>query len=694
MLKANITTTAFSRMLNSTTRNLFISYAREDRSIAETLHAYLKPLIAQGKLRVFIDTEEIEKGEEWHKKITDQLHHADAFLFLVSQHFFRSNYVIETELPAMIKRYREENVECWPFLVSDYPWDDFVIDGFNLAGIQAIGPFDSNTRLIPLNALPAPDQDSQFRRVYTEVREWIEKLEREERQKQEALTRQQELKEREEKHRLEQEEEQRKQRERQESERKRREQEKQAQASAGKPEARQTDPPLSEPSPTKSDSAKATSAFPFKYLWLVIVGLVAVVLIFQFVIEREPEYPVGPPTVNERTRVEAERKAREEAEAEDRARAAAEAESQRKAERAAELLALAERQIGADRLTYPPGDNALESIRQAQAIQPDHAHARELLAAMLDRYLQLAQGAIIKKEFDKGQQYLDKARRVDADSSRLAEIQKELDSVRRQRPPVITQQALDSFRDTLSSGGKGPEMVQIPAGSFMMGSSKSEADRDNDEGPQHKVQIHAFALGKTEVTFDDYDRFANATGRQRPDDKGWGRGGRPVIHISWEDAVAYTEWLSGETGKRYRLPTEAEWEYAARAGTTTPFSTGECITTDQANYSGNYDYAGCGAKTGVYRKATVEAGSLPPNPWGLHEVHGNVLEWVQDCYVDSYEGAPTDGTPREVDGTCERRVLRGGSWGNLPQDVRSANRIRDAPGSRGGNVGFRLARTN
>lgn len=602
-------------MLDSITRNLFISYAREDKPIADTLYAYLKPLIAQGKLRVFIDTEEIEKGEEWHKKITAQLHQADAFLFLVSQHYFRSNYVIETELPAMIKRNREDQVTCWPFLVSDYPWDDFVIDGFHLAGIQAIGPFDGNKRLIPLNALSKPEQDSQFRHVYTEVREWIEKLDREERQKHKALARQQEQ---------------------EEDEGKRREQEKPSSADG-------------------SGSEKATPAPSFRYLWLVIVSLVVVAFIGQVMNYSQQMRQDTLTNAAEQARVEAERKTREEAEAQERARAAAEAASQRQAREVAELLAQAARQIDADRLTYPPGDNALETIHQALENQPDNARARELLEAILERYLQLAQGAMVKKEFDKGRQYLDKARRVDADSSRLAEVQNELDTARRA--------GAGSFRDTLSSGGKDPEMVWIPAGSFMMGSPESESDRGSDEGPRHKVQIRSFALGKTEVTFDDYDRFADATARQRPDDNGWGRGSRPVINVSWEDAVAYAEWLSGETGRHYRLPSEAEWEYAARAGT----------------------------ETERYWPTPAEG---EPNDWRQYDILGNVWECVQDCYVNSYQGAPGDGTPREVDGTCENRVLRGGSWDNGPLDVRSANRNRSAPVNRINGIGFRLARTN
>lgn len=131
-----------------------------------------------------------------------------------------------------------------------------------------------------------------------------------------------------------------------------------------------------------------------------------------------------------------------------------------------------------------------------------------------------------------------------------------------------------------------------------------------------------FAIGKTEVTFGEYDYFAEATGRKKPGDVSWGRGQRPVINVSWKDAKAYCGWLGGETGKGYRLPSEAEWEYAARAETTTPFSFGETITPDLVNYDGNYPYGS--GKKGEYREKTVPVGRLPANAWGLHEIHGNV----------------------------------------------------------------------
>jgi len=201
-----------------------------------------------------------------------------------------------------------------------------------------------------------------------------------------------------------------------------------------------------------------------------------------------------------------------------------------------------------------------------------------------------------------------------------------------------------------------------------------------------------FAIGKYEVTFTEYDRFAEATGREKPDDWGWGRGLRPVINVSWDDAKAYASWLSEQTGKRYRLASEAEWEYATRGGTVTPFSTGECIDTDQANYNGNFGWQDC-ARTDLNRAKTLEAGSLPANPLGLHEVHGNVWEWAQDCWHDSYKDAPTDGSAWEEagGGDCVRRVLRGGSWNDQPADVRSALRNWTTTEYRNFDVGFRLA---
>ena len=238
------------------------------------------------------------------------------------------------------------------------------------------------------------------------------------------------------------------------------------------------------------------------------------------------------------------------------------------------------------------------------------------------------------------------------------------------------------FRDVLKGGGEGPEMVVLPTGSFRMGDLSG--DGGSDESPVRTVTIgRRIAMGRYEVTFADYDRFVLATGRERPDDMGWGRGRRPVIKVSWEDAKAYASWLSEQTGKRYRLPSESEWEYAARAGTSTRYSWGDEIGVNRANCDG------CGSEWG--NEQTSPVGSFEPNAFGLYDMHGNVWEWVEDCYVDTYTGAPSDGSARTTGcGSTTRAVLRGGAWYIYPRNLRAANRLWNSPSNRNNFNGFRL----
>ena len=226
-----------------------------------------------------------------------------------------------------------------------------------------------------------------------------------------------------------------------------------------------------------------------------------------------------------------------------------------------------------------------------------------------------------------------------------------------------------------------------------MGSPETEAERDPDEGPQHEVCIKPFELAKYEVTFDDWDACVTDGGcAHRPDDEGWGRGKRPVINVSWNDMQEYIRWLNRAAGMHYRLPSEAEWEYAARAGTVTPFSTGDCINTKQGNFDGTFDYAQCGSHDGTDLGKSVEVGRYPPNPWGFHDMQGNANELTEDCWNDSYEGAPNDGSAW-VQGNCSRRVIRGGSWYGYGGYTRSAYRCRSGAGFAHRSLGFRLART-
>ena len=272
------------------------------------------------------------------------------------------------------------------------------------------------------------------------------------------------------------------------------------------------------------------------------------------------------------------------------------------------------------------------------------------------------------------------------------------------------------FAEKLASGGDGPLMVVIPPGVFRMG-CVSGRDCEDDEHPVHEVRIaNPFALSKHEVTVGEFARFVDATGHRTSDScwtyeagevkdrsgrdwrsPGFGQtDGHPVVCVNSDDAVAYVAWLSRETGEAYRLPSESEWEYAARAGTTTKYhfgneESGLCRYGNHADASSGFSWRNQGCSDGV-GLGTAPVGSYGANGFGLHDMHGNVWEWTVDCWNDGYAGAPSDGRAWER-GDCAKRVLRGGSWGSSPGLLRSASRYWGAPGSRGSSFGFRVART-
>ncbi|MFM9847387.1 MAG: SUMF1/EgtB/PvdO family nonheme iron enzyme [Hyphomicrobiaceae bacterium] len=331
-----------------------------------------------------------------------------------------------------------------------------------------------------------------------------------------------------------------------------------------------------------------------------------------------------------------------------------------------------------------------------------------------------------------------------ADTSEMDRLRAEVERLRRERqaalaasqaaaapaqPPRPTAPA-DAVAALVPGSGKSardclecPEMVVAPAGPFTMGSSEAEiaaltkefpaaAEYFKWEGPQRKVVIpQPFAVGRFAITRGEFAAFVAATGHKTDGgcytwagtewklqaDKSWRSVGfeqtdrHPVVCVNWHDAQAYVKWLSAKTGHTYRLLSEAEREYAARAGTTTSFWWGNSISTSQANYDGNYSFAG--SAKGEYRRKTVPVDSFQPNPWGLYQVHGNVYDWVEDCWHDSYNGAPTDGSAWIT--TCadgNLRVLRGGSWISDPRNLRSADRYRVRPVSRNYGIGFRVGR--
>ncbi|MGO9172560.1 MAG: formylglycine-generating enzyme family protein [Rhodomicrobium sp.] len=230
-----------------------------------------------------------------------------------------------------------------------------------------------------------------------------------------------------------------------------------------------------------------------------------------------------------------------------------------------------------------------------------------------------------------------------------------------------------------------PEMVVIPAGKFMMGSPESEEGHNQNEGPQHEVTIaKPFAVGKFTVTFAEWDACTAAGACRKAIDSGWGRDKRPVINLSWDDAQQYVGWLSRVSGKPYRLLSEAEWEYAARAGATTSYWWGNEIGEGKANCDG------CKSQWDGQQTAPVD--TFKPNPFGLYQMHGNVWQWVQDCYEGDYAEAPRDGSANLTIG-CDLRVLRGGSWIFAPRNLRAAQRVGVHSDFGSSFFGFRLART-
>jgi formylglycine-generating enzyme required for sulfatase activity len=308
--------------------------------------------------------------------------------------------------------------------------------------------------------------------------------------------------------------------------------------------------------------------------------------------------------------------------------------------------------------------------------------------------------ALLEQERQKNEALLEQERRKLEQERREKEaLQAQLKALKNQPKPVIPQPPDEFapskvFRDRLADGSFGPEMVWIPAGSFRMGDIQGGGY--SNERPVHRVSVERFAMGKYEVTFAEYDKFAEATGRTKPSDEGWGRGNRPVLNVSWYDATAYAEWLSEQTGKQYRLPTEAEWEYAARAGTETARYWGNdpdkaCGYANVADQTFKQKYSGWtihNCTDGYVETAPV--GQFKPNKFGLYDMLGNLWEWTCSEFESKYSGKEQ---------RCAKNVnknnslsLRGGSWGGDGAGMRSAIRNVRSPSNRVDYVGLRVAR--
>ncbi|RKZ71468.1 MAG: hypothetical protein DRR19_32565, partial [Candidatus Parabeggiatoa sp. nov. 1] len=324
----------------------------------------------------------------------------------------------------------------------------------------------------------------------------------------------------------------------------------------------------------------------------------------------------------------------------------------------------------ANRLTTGEGGTALACYKEVLSKEPTNAKALSGLKNIEARYVTWIERALDKQQEKPAKQYLASLRMLNPESPKLVELEERLQSLARYIfvPGKI-------FRDYLQDGSLGPEMVWLPAERFQMGDIQNSGEAD--EKPVHWVSVNRFAMGRYEITFAEYDHFAEATNRKKPKDNGWGRGKRPVINVSWFDAIAYLGWLSQQTGQTYRLPTEAEREYAARAGTKTNYWWGDKIGSNLANCKG------CGSQWD--NKQTAPVGSFAPNPFGLHDTAGNVYEWTCSEYENQYSGKE-----QRCVKNASRLVLRGGSWNAVVLWARSAFRNRDKPVNGDNNVGFRL----
>ena len=332
---------------------------------------------------------------------------------------------------------------------------------------------------------------------------------------------------------------------------------------------------------------------------------------------------------------------------------------------------------------YPDGRHTTAARERIQQLQ-DAAQRRELLESIQRELVRLGRDIDINGTLDAATAQELRDYRISKGHPEDAPVDRSLLQKLRDLsrwPP----QPGDTFVDCPSC----PPMVVIPGGQFVMGSPPDELLRVANEGPQHRVTVPRFALARTEVTFDQYRHCVQAGAcSYLPRDEGWGKGDRPVIKVSVENAGDYVRWLSDVTGRRYRLPSEAEWEYAARGGTTTRFHTGDCLNPNQANFDARRPVGECpeGERVGK----TLPVASFPPNPFGLFDMHGNVREWTLDCWNPSYEGAPADGSAW-IGGDCSRAVLRSGSWRNAGGKLRSASRTRPSGTFHNDHTGFRPA---
>ena len=306
-------------------------------------------------------------------------------------------------------------------------------------------------------------------------------------------------------------------------------------------------------------------------------------------------------------------------------------------------------------------NNAGEKYQAVLRLSPSNIRALTGRQSVLKGYMELFGEELARGNLRRTGNYLVLIRSLHPNSPLLAKGKKRLDEAK-------VKAAAEARAKAAAKALLVREMVEIPGGTFRMGDLSVSGVGGSSELPVHSVAVPSFWMGKYEVTFSQWDAcVADGGCSYRPDDKGWGRGRgpHPVINVSWDDVQEFIAWLNTKTGGGYRLPTESEWEYAARAGSESLYTWGDEIGVNRANC------AGCGGRRRA--KTTAPGGGFSANAWGLHDMHGNVWEWVEDCWNDNYRGAPVDESAW-LSGDCSQRVIRGGSWDGPPWDLRSSNR--------------------
>ena len=350
-----------------------------------------------------------------------------------------------------------------------------------------------------------------------------------------------------------------------------------------------------------------------------------------------------------------------------------------------ELLAVCALHIAQHRLTAGIGGNAVDCYREVLSKDRGNRKALAGLQKVFNIYAGWARDALNQSDLSTARSHLEKLEALNPESPAVAELRAAVGAAAERQRLERRFPIGKTFRE--ENCPECPEMVVVPTGSLTMGSPPGETGRYGDEGPQRQVRIrYRFAVAKYEVTFEEWAACVSAGHCIfLPNDRGWGRGRRPVINVSWHDAKQYVRWLRLRTGMHYRLLSEAEWEYAARAGTQSRYHWGDSIGRNQANCDG------CGSRWDGGKTAPV--GSFRPNRFGLYDMHGNVWEWVEDCWQEDYHGAPGDGQARTKNGDCSKRVLRGGSVLDTPGKIRAAVRGTLIIHTRTFGSGFRVART-